>query len=432
MTTRTAEAPAAPAERAVPAGLGALIVAIAGIAAAVLPLLRQRGVHSWDGMWAEDGAVYLNDALRGGGVATLFRGYAGYTVLVPRALALPSVLVPAAHISVYANLAAATAGALVAIFVYFAMAPTVHSSWLRASVAAACVLGPCLVYENTGVITNVPWVLGFAAFWAIVSEARGRAMTVARAVVVFAAMTSSPLPGLFAPLAIAIVYRRRRTEDVTVFAAFVVGGIVQLIGIVTTTDHTPKHPSSLKDFVLMYPVRVIGSYLIGDRFIDNAWIRFGWLFGVVATVALVAILLVVTKRGALLVSWPALVALGYSVVFLVVPIYIRGTEGMRLVVHTFNPYAPRYVVIPVLLLISALAIWIDATGWRWLTLLFAVHMAVVISLSFSLVNLRSPGPAWPAGVRDARRTCADPAVGAASVPISPFGWYAPIPCSKLR
>jgi hypothetical protein len=149
------------------------------------------------------------------------------------------------------------------------------------------------------------------------------------------------------------------------------------------------------------------------------------------TVALFVILLVVTKKGVNVRSWPALAALGYSFVLLVVPVYIRGTSLMRLVAHSFEEGAPRYVVMPVLLLTSALAIWIDGSGWRWLTAVFVAHMAVVIAFSFSATNLRSKGPNWSTEVRNARVACEDAPSAAVSVPIAPRGWYVPVSCSEL-
>jgi hypothetical protein len=251
-------------------------------------------------------------------------------------------------------------------------------------------------------------------------------------IVVFFAVTSSPLAALFTPLALALVYFRRRSGDIATFGALLVGGVVQGIGMLTTTDYTPKQPSSIRDFALIYPVRVIGSYVLGDRFLESTWMRFGWTLAAGMSVTLILILFVATRRGALLMSWPALAALGYSVAFLVVPVYIRGTLGMRLVPHAFNPNGSRYVVIPVLLLASAIAIWVDAAGWRWLTALFVAHMAVVIGLSFAIANPRSPGPDWPVEVRRARPACSRASTADVQVPISPFGWYAPVPCSRLR
>jgi hypothetical protein len=409
----------------------AAIGTLAFVLVAGLPLLRQQGFHSWDTLWAEDGPQYLQPVVEGEGASTLFRGYAGYTVLVPRLLALPARAIPVDDLALYANIAAAITCALIAAFVFFAMAPIVRSPWLRGSVAAATVLAPCLIFENTGTITNVPWILGFAAFWAIVPETDNTPMIAARALIVFFAITSSPLPALFLPLSIVLTFRRLRPADTVVFATFVLGSLVQFLGMLTTPQRGAVGQARPSDLLVAYPVRVIGSYLVGDRYLAGAWKELGLFFAMLMAVALV-FLFIATGRGGSRRRWPALVAVAYSVVFLAVSILVRKPIGLRLQSGTYIELDQRYLVIPVMLLMSAVAIWIDGAPWQWLKPLFVAHLAVVIACSFALDNRRSDGPAWRAEVEYAQTVCANPLIRATPVLISPRRWSMILPCSRLR
>ena len=124
-------------------------------AAAFLPLLRQTGVPSWQTVWAEDGAVFTQQASLDGALAALFRAYAGYHA-VPRLLGAVASAVPASYLALYFATAATTVGALLAWFTWNATRGWVDSPAVRVAVASMVVLMPVLGPENTAEQSPTP------------------------------------------------------------------------------------------------------------------------------------------------------------------------------------------------------------------------------------------------------------------------------------
>src|SRR4030081_3271039 len=94
-----------------------LAVAFSAAAVAVLTgaqIFYQTGSASYRTIWAEDGEVFYDDALRHG-LGSLARPYSGYLQTIPRLLAIPATWLPVGRIAIYLAVAAAACCSLVAI-----------------------------------------------------------------------------------------------------------------------------------------------------------------------------------------------------------------------------------------------------------------------------------------------------------------------------
>ncbi|HVN50602.1 MAG TPA: hypothetical protein VMT43_04170, partial [Acidimicrobiales bacterium] len=178
-------------------GLGLFVLAV------VLPLFRQTGLHSWQTVFAEDGRIYTQQALRHGALASLLHGYAGYLQLPPRLSALAIPFLPLRDVAAYAAVTGTLVAALAAAFVYRESRSWIRWWPLRLAIASLVVLMPALGAENTANMTNVIWVVAATTPWALMSREEGAWDTLARAVAAFLAATSTALSVLFVPLAIA-------------------------------------------------------------------------------------------------------------------------------------------------------------------------------------------------------------------------------------
>lgn len=410
---------------------------LALLLAAVLPLLRQRGVRPWDTVWAEDGQIFVQDALHGSLLEPLLRGYAGYAQLTSRLLAMPVRLLPAEWIAHYLAVAGTVVSALLALFVYRMSGSHVRNEALRLGLAVACVLHPVLLPENTATVVNLLWLQLFACFWAVASSRARRYDVVARSVVAFLAVTTSPLAGAYLPLLAWVVWRRRRRAEGVVAAAFLVGMAIQLWVVTSTSSVEQSSPSAADDLAGLYPVRVLGTALLGDDGTGWLWTRLGLLLVPVLAAAAVAVLAPAVLRANAEVRELGLAALGLSVVLYCVPVYVRGTSAIHLVDGIYTTHGARYAVVPVLLFLSAVAILYQplASARPRVGMACALVLAVVVVTGFrgSVVG-RSDGPSWAAGLEDARVVCVWTDASSGPVPISPLDqweWHVDVPCGRL-
>jgi hypothetical protein len=399
--------------------------------AILLPLLRQTGARSWDTIWAED-SHYVSDAATAHAPQRLLAGYAGYAQFAPRLISVPLQWLPIERSALYLAVASATWAALLALFVYRALRSQITSPWLRLVPASLCVLAPVLLFENTANLTNSIWVLLFAAFVAVMSADDGAGLLVARCAIVFLAVTSLPMGALLLPLAGLTAVVRRRKADCCVLGALASGTLVQAVIMASTHDATPAAASRATDLPAEFSVRVLGSLLIGDGHLDHAWRRLGLVaalaFGALALGIAVGLLRCSSRPARQL----AVVAAMYAVGLFVLPVWIRGSAGMRLVDGVYNQAGSRYAVAPVLLLATAAAALADGSGRRWVRGLVVGHTAVVIILSLFAANFRSIGPRWTDSVAEQRAVCTAQGVATVRLGVSPGGWYAEVPCRTLR
>ena len=369
-------------------------------AAVVLPLFRQTGSRSWQTIWAEDGFVYFEQARRNGGLAVLLRGYDGYVQLPPRLLAVPSTYIPIHHLSTYLALSATFVGALLAWFTYHFSNGWVDSRPVRLALASLVVLMPVLGVENTANITNTIWVFVAVAPWALVSSAEGRLDVAVRGTVAFLAATSTGLVFLFLPLALGFALLRRTRATWIVTAIFSAGLVVQG-GVVMHTKYIPSITSeallvlkrSIPNITHATGEHVFVPFLLGTKGTSTPWLTSHDLLiiaSVICFALIFGVLLVGVDHGRQVL---AVVFVLYALVIFITPAWSRQQAP------------PRYSVIPVVLLASAVAVlaappvrlrsaWISRVARP----LFVVQVAVVTVLGFSVTNLRSESPQWSASV----------------------------------
>ncbi|HEY2814671.1 MAG TPA: hypothetical protein VGJ03_14500 [Acidimicrobiales bacterium] len=416
----------------------AAVVAAAAVAVAVaLQLLRQPGARSWNTVWAEDGYIYTSQAYGHGPVSTMFRGYAGYAQFVPRVIALGVRPLPVSWVAPYLAFTAAFVTALLGLFVYWAMAGWVRSPWLRSILAAMSVLAPVSFFEINANIANLGWPLLFAAFWAFVAR-RDRPFDIAlRAAVVLLCGLTTPVLAVLVPVGIAVAVARRRAGEWVIVAAALVSLLVQWI-VVHGTGAGAGAPSTLGDLPREYGVRVVGALVFGERWLGYLWAHLGVTViaigvAVVAVVAVVALLPAPVRLTA--DRWWFAIAAGLaSVALFAVPVWIRGTEPMRLLSGEFTDTGSRYVYVPLLVLLSGLFVLVDGSGRRWLEAGATAHAAVLIVVCFGLAGFRSAGPTWSSQLEAARATCRSASAPAiVNVPTTPDGldWYVAVPCGRV-
>jgi hypothetical protein len=198
----------------------------------VLLLLRIPGLPSWDTIFGEDYWEFFAQALQQ--PWHLFITYTGYEQLVPRVLAQFATYLPLAQVSRFFAVSGAVIACGCGLFVFYASAGHVRSTWLRALLGVAVVLLPSAPMEIADSGVDTLWYLVIAMFWALLWRPRTRTGMAVAALFAFAAASSDSVNVLFLPLVAARLYALRRPRDHAVTVGWLAGCVVQVPEIVSS------------------------------------------------------------------------------------------------------------------------------------------------------------------------------------------------------
>ncbi|MDQ3993303.1 MAG: hypothetical protein M3265_00720 [Actinomycetota bacterium] len=412
-------------------------------AATVLQLMRQWAVSAWDTIWAEDGYVFLTEAVGRSIPTTLVDPYGGYIHLGPRAAAAAAASLPLESAAVVFAVTWAVAVGLLATLVYFGSAGILRSTGLRVALAGLVALLPAAGSELIGNAANLHFYLVFGCFWAFVWRSVTPAALGARVAVVAVTALSDPLTLLFTPLALWNAVGRRARAELVVPATFV-GGLAIQFAAIALAGEPPQRLTRFDagDLLPLFALRVTGSFVVGDRFIDDAWFAFGRAFsyGALGAVAVALVLGAATTgrptRGFVAVSST------YAAVFFAVFLAGRGTAGMRpgSSEATWHLAGARFTYAPILFLAAALLAVVDwhaararVRAARIIVGVTVLFVTTLIVSNFSFSSERSLGPQWRPELREARERC-DRGAEEARVRVAPapFGFDFLVACRDLR
>ncbi len=378
--------------------------------ATALQLFRQPGEPSWNSVWQEDGGVFLTDALEAP-ITSVIEPYNAYLHVVPRLVAAGIAPLPLEWAPLLLSGSAALVVGLISIYVYSASAAVLRTQWTRLLLAALVVLVPAAGYETNANIANVHWYLIFAAFWVFIEGPRTRGAVAVGGVIVAVSVLSDPLTGILLPLALWRGATAKTGLERVVPLIFAVSLAIQVLLGVFEDPVAPYAPSHVGDLPGIYALRVAGSALVGDQLLDNLWKPYGYAFAIPALV-LVALacaygLRAVRGHG----RWFIALALALSVIYLAVPLMLRGTENF-LDRAEFNLNGSRYILLPVLFLLTALLVIVDRIQPRLsfdgrfnLQLAVTVFLGFLVLTNYSISAVRSGGPNWDTTIVAARKLC---------------------------
>ncbi len=368
------------------------------VLAAVIPLFRQSGTPSWNTVWAEDGSIYAQQAIRQGSLNVVLRGYAGYLQLPPRLLAIVTPWFSIRQLALYCSVMGVIVSALLAWFVYRMAGGWISSPIARLVLASFMVLTPALGPENTANVVNLIWVFLAAAPWALIAVEEGRGDTALRSAVVFLAATASPLCVLYVPMAIVWVLIRRTRSAMVVAGSMFVGLALQGVVILTTNDQSRfviRQEKILRDAIGQ---RVFATFLLGPKWASSLWLHHWKLSAIGSTLVVLALVIALLPRSGRPAQVLALAFVGYAVAMFVVPVWGRGTFVLGLTEGGSSANASaRLAVVPVILLAGALALLIGPKGVRrrkWVEHIvlpvFVAQVALLTIVNFSVHQLPLP------------------------------------------
>jgi hypothetical protein len=419
--------------------LGPLVGALLVLAASVLPLLRNGGVGTWDTIWIEDG-IYVQDADSSGPFAVLFRAnYTGYLQLVTRLLAAPTAFLPSPAFAVYLAVSATLLCALCAAFVYRQTDGLIASIELRLVVAAMVVFMPAMAIETTATVTNTIWTVLAVAPFAFISVKDSALDVVLRAAIAFLAATATALAFLFVPLALGYAIARRTRAAWTIAGVYAVGLVMQVL-VIRGSPVSERSANSVRTLVDMFGLRVLGSFLVGERPLDQLWTGAGEAAVVVIVLVFAGLLLYLLNGAGRRNQVLAGVLVLYAGAAFVLPAWGRGTETIGFGQGVYSLNMTRYTVGPILLLMTAVAVLVaPALEPRVRALpavaprVVVVWAVVVMVAGFFYPTVRGAGPAWRS---ESARVFAEDCDGQPSdqvvrVTTTPTTFWIELPCRRL-
>jgi hypothetical protein len=379
---------------------------------AAVTLLACRAPFAWSRLWAEDGSVFLQQAIDRGVARSFTVGYAGYYDFVPRVIGAAASAAPihAAAFTTWIGVAVVVGWCAATIYLESETWLTTFPS--RAVLALSVALLPALALESIANSANLQYTLLFTSLVALLGTSTGRSRSINRAVIVAATALSTPLTLVLAPLAgLRIIRSRPRRVDATVGAWAIATG-VQLAMIMFGHPARNIASSANRDLIGQYGRSVVSANLLPPHLSTGALAP--WVTLISAALVLLGARTAVRRaqgvRALLLLLVPAT-----GFVYWV----LAGTD-----------YAleDRYRVFPALCVVWAVLVASEellrspttpfTLDWRR-----ASVVACVLALSWSThwtpTRYRASGPSWSTSLAIARYTCQRQATPDVSIRISP-------------
>lgn len=415
-----------------------MVLAVGSVVlATAIQAARQPQLQVLDSLWAEDGATFLTDAINRPSLPSFLTPYVGYLHVAPRLIAEIASVLPLRFAPSAMSLGATLVVSGLALYVFFASREVLPPPWARGVLSMVMVLPLSMGHETSNNSANLHWYLTFTCFWALLARPLSLAGVAVSSAIVMSAALSSPLTALFAPMALLHLWKGDDTGQRVVIFAFFVGLAVQLLGVFLGPTEVRFSDSRVLDLASLFGVSVAGSFLVGERLLDDFSGLFGWGFPVVALTLVTGLCVLGAfhsdgKRRSLIVS-----TFVYSLILYCVPVFIRGTRLLTSSGDVRSIGASRYSVLPVFFLATMALIIFFGGGlggtrfWRARSGLLVVLMMLAI-VNHPLENeARATGPRWSEELRTAERSCENRVREFVRVPIAPYGWVALLPCSRL-
>lgn len=414
-----------------------IVVAGASVAFGRMPWDAQRTI------WAEDGGIFLNDALNGSGWAGIFSPYEGYLHIVPRLGAnLVASFVPVQGYGIAMNYASCLVVSLVALCVFYLSKSVVGNTLIRVCLASLVIFVAPGPLETLANFANVHWYLLWLTPWLLMAQAQSRAGRFGLFALSLLVSLTEILSLLFVPLFLYDLRNRSKWFART-------GLLLGLLSQVLTTLSFPRSPSS------GYPVNLL-SVLEGWFLNSSSALMFGNSVTIAGLIQAYGPLPIVCAAIPFLVVFIFIMWKGNSVHRLVAAVMVLASFGTWAATQVVNPqsffdystftnadwdrfFLSRYSTAPSTFLLALLplaAAVLAPLSRAAAAAILGGFLVLQLVFFFPTVVARTGGPVWSDGVNAGRAACQqDPGLAEAGVQIAPKGWFADkvyVRCDKLR
>lgn len=406
------------------------------LAFARLPAMAQKTI------WAEDGGVFLRDALATGW-SGVFAPYEGYLHLIPRLAANTVVAaLPVDHFALAMNVLSCLTVAAVAVLVFHLSGPFTDSTAVRLCWASATILVAPGPLETLGNFANVHWYFLWLTPWLLLKPAKSLHENLGLLAVAMLVSMTEIISVLFVPL---FFYKMRDRAYWPARAGLVLGLTCQF----STTLTFPRSPSS------GYPVNAV-SIIEGWFLNSSSALVFGDSESIILNIHTFGAAPIVLAATPFLLLFVFTLKEGLPAHRLLAVVMLAASFASWAAAQVVNPqpffdyssfgreewntfFLSRYSTAPSLFLLALIPLAAAVVKARWKSVsagLLGAFLVLQVVFFFPSGVARTDGPAWNEGVGHARQACeADPSLDSASVPIAPRGWFADkveVACATLR
>lgn len=416
----------------------ALLLSLLALAV-ILQLARAGWSASIQALWAEDGPIFLQEAVAQSFGHAVTATYAGYLVVVPRLIGEAAAAVPLADAPAAISILSAMVVALCGLAVWHASAGHIRNPYLRGTLAVLTILAPTASLESVDSAAYVAWYMLFATFWLLLWRPRTNWGAALGSLFVLATALSSPGVWFFAPLAALRALAVRNGRDLAIVGSFALGAAVQIPVVALNTEEAVT-PLWTGDIWPLYLQRVIDGAAFGQRLGGSAWAHLGWPFLIFLLVATIAGLSIGARRCGRGARYFVAIAALTSLLMFVVSVYQRAVgTAMLWPAANYNGTGGRYTIVPALLLVSAALVLIDAverrrSAPRRLSPIALATFGLLVGMVISF-DVRDPAtrgePPWNRKLDEAALVCVRENSPEVIVPISPPGFSVQLPCDRL-
>lgn len=400
-------------------------------------------------LWAEDGGIFLRQALDSNFVKGIFEPYEGYLHVVPRILS--HIALRLGRIDDYAviiSLLSCLTVAVVGCAVYYLSSQLIPSVAPRLMLAIIPILLPVAPFEALGNTANLHWYMLWLVVWLLLYRPSRWLTSSGLAVAAFLAAATEIQAIVFLPVGLIAGWRDRKRIPPT--AGLIVGLIMQV-------STSVRFPRSVSPDVVPWdiPSLVIGWLLQGvestvqpsGAAVGPAWNAVGGWLLVIPALSALAVAVIGWRVGGV-VRFGSLGFLMASGVFWAAAQILNNRKFMN-----YAEMAPadwlhfgylRYAVAPGMFFLGAVVILSEGSlrrsrpeGRLWLGPMLLGAVALILFANFFPTNTgRWDGPVWAEQVASARVSCeSNPTEQTGTALVAPLGWEygkVPIPCSRLR
>ena len=400
-----------------------------------LPAMTQQTV------WAEDGGIFLRDVLAHGGLWSIPMPYDGYLHVIPRALVSVAYgLVPLQNFAIAVSVLTCTAVAAIAAAAFLLSRWISASVPVRAMIAVVPILLPVGPKEVLGNAANLHWYLLWLMPWLLLYRPQSRGAKVMLFVTSLAVAASEIITGIFLPLVIWSVLRRRSYSAPAGWALGICLQVIATLVAARVDDGVNSEAMDGRSVLMGFALFPIASNWYPDsRTLASTIVAFGGWALVIPCVVVAAAMAYTLIAGTVKLKVAALGAFGASLTCWVASVMVSSKSMFSYAQYTAADWETgfgymRYAAAPAMFLLLLLPLAASTALERKhlnCSSSFAVAGLFVVFLLtsfFPVTTARQLGPSWSAGVNNARAICiAEPDSGHAGVPTAPTGWkYAEI------
>jgi hypothetical protein len=395
-------------------------------------LLAARAPTAMRKLWAEDGAVFLEQARTNGPLRPFLQASAGYYQLVPRIIGAIAAAVPLRAAALTTWLVVAVVVGWCAGTVYADSTPWLTNLATRGLLALSVVLLPALGLESIASAASLQFTLLFASLIALLGASPRRAVSRNRVVLIVVTGLTTPLSLLLAPFVAMRVWRRprKRPDGAVIGWAVSVATELALIGIVRPSRKIGA-PKSGTGIVSGYVRHVLGENLLPHS---------------AARSAIGPVLVMLVASGVATVAYQTWRRSRHDLALVLVVVPMLGFVFWIVAGLQFGHGLPsRYRLFPAWCTIWSVLAAADAAGtarrlrWRrtgWISITVAAALFGSWATYWTPAAVRTSGSNWTDALSTAAQRCRLDRRSTVLVRIAPVGpttvWAVRVLCDDLR